>query len=90
MGLRPENITLRPAGQGLVQGTVDLVESLGAETLIYVSTTQGAQFVARLNDRSTLHAGNPVGVQIDVDAAHVFDAQGHITRTGQTRQVVAH
>ena len=90
VGLRPENITLRPAGQGLVQGTVDLVESLGAETLIYVSTTQGAQFVARLNDRSTLHAGNPVGVQIDADAAHIFDAQGHITRTGQTRQVVAH
>jgi multiple sugar transport system ATP-binding protein len=84
VGIRPENITLCPAGQGLVQGTVDLVEALGAETLIYVSTAQGAQLVARLNDRSTLHAGNAVGVQIDADAAHLFDAQGRITRTGKT------
>ena len=84
VGIRPENITLCPAGQGLVQGTVDLVEALGAETLIYVSTAQGAQLVARLNDRSTLHAGNAVGVQIDADAVHLFDAQGRITRTGKT------
>ena len=84
VGLRPENVTLDAAGQGLLQGTVELVEALGAETLIYVSTPQGAQLVSRLNERSALHAGDRVGVNIDVDAAHLFDAQGRITRTGKT------
>jgi multiple sugar transport system ATP-binding protein len=90
VGLRPENVLLHPPGQGTLQGTVELVEALGAETLIYVSTTQGAQLVSRQNERTTLRAGEHVGVQIDVAAAHLFDAQGRITRTGQTRGAVAH
>jgi multiple sugar transport system ATP-binding protein len=90
VGLRPENVTLHQAGEGLLQGTVELVEALGAETLVYVSTTQGAQLVSRLNQRSALRAGDPVGVQIDCDAAHLFDAQGRITRTGQAREALAH
>ncbi|WP_137891753.1 ABC transporter ATP-binding protein [Ramlibacter sp. 2FC] len=83
IGLRPENVMLQPAGQGLLQGKVELVEALGAETLIYVSTADGAQLVARQNTRTPLHAGDSVGLQIDADAAHLFDARGRITRTGQ-------
>jgi multiple sugar transport system ATP-binding protein len=84
VGLRPENITLRPAGGGVLQGRVELVEALGAETLIYLSTAHGAQLVARQNSRTPLHAGDTVGVEIDADAAHLFDAQGHVARTGRT------
>ena len=80
VGLRPENVALKPAGQGAVQGTVELVEALGAETLIYVATAGGAQLVSRQNTRTALHAGDAVGVAIDADAAHLFDAQGHVTR----------
>ncbi len=90
VGLRPEYVTLHPAGQGLLQGTVDLVEALGAETLIYISTAQGAQLVSRLNERTSLRAGDRIGVQIDADTAHLFDAQGRITRTGLARDAVAH
>jgi multiple sugar transport system ATP-binding protein len=84
VGLRPENITLRPAGGGVLQGRVELVEALGAETLIYLSTEHGAQLVARQNSRTPLHAGDTVGVEIDADAAHLFDAHGHVARTGRT------
>ena len=90
VGLRPENVTLHPAGQGLLHGTVDLVEALGAETLIYITTAQGAQLVSRQNERTPLRAGDAVGVQIDTDAAHVFDANGRITRTGQTHETPTH
>ncbi|MHB1199005.1 MAG: ABC transporter ATP-binding protein [Polaromonas sp.] len=90
VGLRPENVTLHPADQGLLKGTVDLVEALGAETLIYITTSQGAQLVSRQNERTPLRAGDAVGVQIDADAAHVFDAQGRITRTGQTHKTPTH
>lgn len=90
VGVRPEDITLCPPGQGLVQCTVDLVEALGAETLIYMSTAQGVELVARVTDRSALRAGKAVGVQIDADAAHLFDAEGRVTRTGKTRKASMH
>ena len=80
VGLRPESVTLAPAGQGQLQGRVELVEALGAETLIYVNTDQGALLVTRQNTRSSLHAGDPVGLAINTDAAHLFDAQGRVTR----------
>jgi multiple sugar transport system ATP-binding protein len=84
VGMRPENVVLHPAGQGLLQGKVDLVEALGAETLIYITTSQGAPLVARQNERTPLRVGDAVGVQLDTDTAHVFDAQGRVTRTGNT------
>ena len=90
VGLRPEHLSLCPPGQGQVRGRVELLEALGAETLIYVGTPEGAQLVARQNSRSALKAGDEVGLQIDLEAAHLFDAQGRITRTGQAREALAH
>jgi multiple sugar transport system ATP-binding protein len=90
VGLRPENVVLHPEGQGLLQGKVDLVEALGAETLIYITTSQGAPLVARQNERTPLRAGDAVSVQIDTDTAHVFDANGRITRTGKTHETATH
>ncbi len=81
IGLRPEDIQVKPAGDGQMQGVVELVEALGAETLIHVATATGAKIVARQNSRTTLHAGNPVGLSIDASAAHLFDAEGRLARS---------
>ncbi|MFP8777480.1 ABC transporter ATP-binding protein [Hydrogenophaga sp. RWCD_12] len=78
IGLRPENISVRSTGTTPVSGQVDLVEALGAETLIYVSTPTGAQFVARQNERTVLHAGDAVSLDIDASQAHWFDTAGRI------------
>ncbi|HSI49266.1 MAG TPA: TOBE domain-containing protein, partial [Ideonella sp.] len=82
IGLRPENLAVLPAGQGQLSGQVELVEALGAETLIYVSTDSGAQLVARQNSRSALSAGDRVGLQLQPETVHLFDAGGRVTRTG--------
>jgi multiple sugar transport system ATP-binding protein len=82
VGLRPENLTLTAVGQGQFSGKVELVEALGAETLVYVSTDGGAQLVARQSMRTNLQAGHAVGVSVDAGAAHLFDAQGRVTRSG--------
>jgi multiple sugar transport system ATP-binding protein len=78
VGMRPESLTVQPAGKGHVQGKVDLVESLGAETLVYVRTERGTQLVARQTTRPTLHVGDPVGLEMDRTSAHLFDAQGRL------------
>ena len=86
VGLRPEYVSLHPAEQhldkDLMQGTVELVEALGAETLIYVATEPGALLVARQNTRSNLRVGDKVAVAVDAANAHLFDAQGHVIRAG--------
>jgi multiple sugar transport system ATP-binding protein len=79
LGLRPENITLLPAGQGQFQAKVELVEALGAETLIYVTTERGTQLVARQNTRTHLTVASKVGVYIETENAHFFDAKGRVT-----------
>jgi multiple sugar transport system ATP-binding protein len=78
VGLRPENVTLTGAGQGQFQAKVELVEALGAETLIYVTTARGTQLVARQNTRTNLSMGSDVGVSIDAGTAHFFDAKGRV------------
>ena len=90
VGLRPETVTLTALGDGQLSGEVELVESLGAETLIYVKTAGGAQLVSRQSSRSSLRPGQTVGLRLQADAAHLFDAQGRITRTGAASVPVAH
>ena len=78
IGLRPESIAVRNTGATPVAGQVDLIEALGAETLIYVTTPVGAQFVSRQNDRTGLRAGDAVSLDIDASEAHWFDTAGRV------------
>ena len=78
VGLRPEYVELVAPADGEFKATVDLVEALGAETLVYVTTEWGEQIVSRHTERSSLVAGEKVGVKIDLSTAHFFDAKGRV------------
>src|SRR4249920_383147 len=58
IGVRPENVLVKPAGQGRLAGRVDLMEALGANTLIWAhvaaGSAQGVQIVAAQNMRTAL------------------------------------
>jgi multiple sugar transport system ATP-binding protein len=87
IGPRPEHVALKPSGEGMLKGRVDLVEALGAETLIYVSTSEmGIELTSRQSQRTHLRPGDEVGVTLDLDAAHLFDGKGRITRVGAAAQ----
>ena len=80
IGVRPENVLLRAPGAGALAGRVELVESLGADTLVYTSIANGtqpaAQLVARQNSRTGLRPGDPVGLDIAPASFHLFDREG--------------
>jgi multiple sugar transport system ATP-binding protein len=84
IGVRPENVRVRAAGSGRLAGRVELVESLGADTLIYANVGAGnatgpaVQLVARQNERSELQPGDAVGLDIVPASFHLFDRQGHL------------
>ncbi len=84
IGVRPENVIVRAAGSGRLAGRVELVESLGADTLIYANVDGGCagarevQIVARQNERTALQPGDNVGLDIVPASFHLFDRQGRL------------
>src|SRR4249919_989147 len=56
VGVRPEAVFVRPSGQAPIVAQVELVEALGADTLIH-ATTNGVPIVARQSERTTLVPG---------------------------------
>ena len=85
IGVRPENVIVRAAGAGQLEGRVELIESLGADTLIYANVAGGAQgvpsgsgvqLVARQNTRTQLHPGDAVSLDILPASFHLFDREG--------------
>jgi multiple sugar transport system ATP-binding protein len=77
IGVRPENVLVRPAGSGRLDGRVELIESLGADTLIHASVgAQGVHIVARQSERTQLSPGDRVGLDVVPSSFHLFDRQG--------------
>ena len=76
LGLRPEDIVDRKtdAAPGQIfRATVDLVEAMGAETLLYLKTAAHS-CIARLAGQSTEQPAAKVELVAHMDRAHYFDA----------------
>ena len=58
-----------------VPGRVELIEALGADTLIHVDVG-GVPLVARQNERTPLHPGDAVSVELDPSVLHFFNREG--------------
>ena len=75
LGVRPEALRVRQ-GQGLgAPARVELIEALGADTLIHVDVG-GVPLVARQNERTALQAGDAVSVELDPAVLHFFNREG--------------
>ncbi len=75
-GIRPEHITLIDAGQGQIQGTVDVLEYLGADTFVIMSCGDAGQITVRVNGTSTFEPGDKAGLAFDKGHTHAFDSEG--------------
>jgi multiple sugar transport system ATP-binding protein len=86
IGVRPEHVLVRPAGTGRLAAQVEVIESLGSDTLIYAQTRgaakAGVTLVARQNTRTTLRPGDAVSLDIAAASFHVFDRQGQALGAG--------
>ncbi|ADG80105.1 ABC transporter related protein OS=Tsukamurella paurometabola (strain ATCC 8368 / DSM / CCUG 35730 / CIP 100753 / JCM 10117 / KCTC 9821 / NBRC 16120 / NCIMB 702349 / NCTC 13040) OX=521096 GN=Tpau_3526 PE=4 SV=1 [Tsukamurella paurometabola] len=77
VGLRPESLdVVSPDAAGAARGTVQLVEELGAEALVYVAVDgQDKQLVARVDRASSLRPGDAAGLIPAPDQALFFHAE---------------
>jgi multiple sugar transport system ATP-binding protein len=73
LGIRPEHLTL--ADNGPIRGTVAAVERLGSETLVYVENN-GNTIIVKAGERTSAEVGRDVKLRPDLDAIHLFSADG--------------
>jgi ABC-type sugar transport system ATPase subunit len=82
VGIRPEHVELRPAGQGDLQATVALRETLGGDAYLYLKTPSGRTVVARAEGDTPLDHGDAVGLALPPRRLHVFDEGGRTLASG--------
>ncbi len=79
LGVRPQSVTLSAPGAGDADGEVQLLESLGGDTIVVVRV--GGQLVrAVVRGAERPREGAPVGLVLDPGELHLFDADGHALR----------
>ena len=105
-GVRPEDIHEEEAwvnnpAKPNIEITVDVVEQLGAETLIYCSTAkeevisedgfkslddETSDLIAKIDSRSKTTRGDKVVVALDIDHCHIFDKETEVTIVARNQE----
>jgi ABC-type sugar transport system ATPase subunit len=82
LGIRPEHVVLRPAGQGQLSATVSICETLGGDAYLYVRLESGQTLVVRAEGDTKLDHGALVGLDLPVARQHHFGADGRTLGSG--------
>ena len=79
VGIRPENLDIRggeiPEGDNVIKATVDVVEPLGAETMVIASVGGDQSIVARVDPHTNVRAGEQLELLADLQYLHAFDLE---------------
>ena len=73
IGARPESIMLDKKG---MFGTVNLIERLGAETLVYLTYGNDCQIAIRASSLAPVTLGETIEFGLDLEQVHSFDEKG--------------
>lgn len=76
LGIRPEHISVVDEGDGHLQGTVDVLEYLGADTFVIMACGEAGQVTVRIKADTTLKSGTKVGLLFPSESFHCFDDIG--------------
>ncbi|RBP11129.1 multiple sugar transport system ATP-binding protein [Roseiarcus fermentans] len=76
LGVRPEHVTLPHAGAVRIEGAVELVERLGRETGVRLTTASGLALDAILDGTAAVEAQSPLALGFAPEACHLFDGDG--------------
>jgi multiple sugar transport system ATP-binding protein len=79
LGVRPEDIRLLPAGEGVMPGSVQLLEPVGSDLYLTVEAG-GTTLQVRAAPDSPVSQGENVGLAFAPARSHVFDEHGRSVR----------
>jgi multiple sugar transport system ATP-binding protein len=83
-GIRPEDIhdaEFRPTGiiPADVESTVDVVEQMGNEMILYMQDDKGKTYIARTDPRTRARVGHRMSMTFNLDNIHIFDADNGLS-----------
>jgi len=73
IGLRPENLEF--AGEGPILVKTELLERLGADTIVHGRLADGTALTARASGALALRVGDPIRLAIMPEHVHLFDPE---------------
>ncbi len=74
-GIRPEHMEPCAQGEAMLTAEIELVEPLGADTLVYGRVAGGARVAARLHSAISASVGAKLPLRYDPAQVHYFDAE---------------
>jgi multiple sugar transport system ATP-binding protein len=80
IGIRPELLTRNDSGP--IRATVDLVEPIGHESIVY-ATAGSEKLVSIFDPNDAPRTGETVSLAVDADRVHLFDAESEIALSPQ-------
>jgi multiple sugar transport system ATP-binding protein len=89
-GFRPDHLEVGDQGSGAatIHGRADVVEYLGAQQLLHV-TTAGKDLVAIVNATHNVRPGDELTLSLPLDKLHLFDAETGVSITEYVRNAPA-
>ena len=76
VGVRPEHLQVGQPGEGMVDGTIDVLEYLGADTFLIVDAGAAGQITVRTDGDTTLREGERIGLIAPPERLHFFGSDG--------------
>jgi multiple sugar transport system ATP-binding protein len=75
-GIRPEHLSddIKNQSHVPIASTVEIAEPMGSESLVYLKAGTG-NLIARIHGEHLYHLGEALTVQLDLEKAHLFDAE---------------
>ncbi|MGR3635736.1 MAG: ABC transporter ATP-binding protein [Shimia sp.] len=80
LGIRPEHMQIGAVGEGALDGTIDVVEYLGADCFVILDCGPLGQMTARVSGETELKPGEKVGLVFPAERLHFFDKDGLAVR----------
>lgn len=75
-GIRPEDISVVPSSDGIIEGKVDITEYLGADIFIIVDCGDIGKISVRVDGETEISPGDAIGLTFKNTKTHYFDKKG--------------
>ena len=72
LGLRPEHLRITKVGDGIFNGKLNLIGSLGSEIILYIKIEQH-EILAKVFEKLSFKEGEEVGISFDSKNVFIFD-----------------
>ncbi len=79
IGIRAEHIKLVKPKKGNLDGVVEVVEYLGADSYIYVQVSKVGNFIVRESEMKDIKPGQVVGLKLDESKLYFFDPKSELS-----------